>query len=273
MKYKKLIDLHVHTDNSPDGHHGAMLLCETAVDMGLRAIAFTDHCEVDSFYDDKYDRAVRQAYFEVAKAKSAYRGNLLVLQGIELAQPTYDEELALQIIDARNYDIIIGSIHNLRGERDFYFTESFEGMDIDSILKAYFHELALMADWGQFDTLAHLTYPLRYFYARDGITVDMDKYKTEVDEVLTLLVKNDIALEINTAGLRQPIKQLSPEIDVVKRFRELGGKHITLGSDAHYAEHLAAGFDEALDVALEAGFDCISLFQNRHPVEIPIDQI
>ncbi|MDR1629989.1 MAG: histidinol-phosphatase HisJ family protein [Oscillospiraceae bacterium] len=270
MDYKRLIDLHVHTDNSPDGHHAAMLICETAVAKGLRAVAFTDHCEVDVYFDDKYDRVVRQSYFEVARAKSAYRGNLLVLQGVELAQPTYDEELALKIIDARNYDMIIGSIHNLRGESDFYYTRDFEGMDIDSMLKAYFRELAVLADWGQFDTLAHLTYPLRYFYARNNISVDMEEYACEVDEILKLLAENHIALEINTAGLRQPIKKLAPEFPIVKRFRELGGKYITIGSDAHYAEHLAAGFDDALEVAQEAGFDCVTLFQNRDPVEIPI---
>lgn len=269
--YKKLIDLHVHTDNSPDGRHSTMFMCESAVDKGLRAVAFTDHCEVDSYYDDKYDRGVRQAYFEVAKAKSAYRGNLLVLQGIELAQPVYDESLALEIIDSRSYDMIIGSIHNLRGQSDFYFGEGFDGMDFDSVLKEYLREVTLLADWGQFDTLGHLTYPLRYFYSRSNVAINIDDYATEIDEILSLIASKDIALEINTAGLRQPIKKLSPEFKTIRRFKELGGRFITIGSDAHYAEHLGDGFQEALDAALEAGFECITLYQNRQPVELPIE--
>lgn len=271
MNRKTILDLHVHTDNSFDGNYSTMLLCETAIKKGLRAIAFTDHCEVDSYFVDNYERSVRQAFFEAAKARSAFTGRLLVLQGIELAQPTYDKELAEKIIATYNYDIIIGSIHNLRGQPDFYFMKSFEGIDIDDILKQYFDELILLAEWNGFDTMAHLTYPFRYLYSRASISVDINKYKKQVDEVLKLLAENRKALEINTGGLRQPIKKLSPEFETIKRFKQLGGEFVTIGSDAHYADHLATGLTEAVDAASEAGFKYITLYQNRLPFQIPIE--
>ncbi len=271
MAYKKLVDMHVHTDNSPDGSHSTMFLCESAINNGLRAIAFTDHCEIEMYFEDKYDRVVRQAYFEVAKAKSAYRGNLLVLQGIELAQPHYNPCLTESILASKSYDIIVGSLHALRNEQDMYFLPSFEPEEVRTRLLTYFSELKQMIEWGKFNTLAHMTYPLRYFFARSKISVDLEEYSKEVDEVLSLLAEKNLALEINTAGLRQQIKKLSPEFPIVKRFRELGGKHITVGSDAHYAEHLAADFDEALEVAVSAGFKFISIYQNGQPVELPIE--
>ena len=83
--YKRTVDLHVHTDNSPDGNHSAMFICEKAELTKLRALAFCDHCEIDSFYQDKYDKRIRSAYYEVAMAQSAFRGKVLVLEGIELA--------------------------------------------------------------------------------------------------------------------------------------------------------------------------------------------
>ena len=84
--YHKLVDMHVHTDNSPDGNHSSMFICEKAELMGVRALAFTDHCEIDTYYKENYDKRVIQSYFEISKAQSAFRGKVLVLKGIELAQ-------------------------------------------------------------------------------------------------------------------------------------------------------------------------------------------
>lgn len=76
---------------------------------------------------------------------------------------------------------------------------------------------------------------------------------------------------MNSAGLRQPIKKLAPEVDVVKRFKELGGKYVTFGSDAHFAEDLAAGLTEAYDAMKAAGFNEMTLFQQRTPLLMPIE--
>ena len=86
--YKNIVDLHVHTDNSFDGNHSATFFCEKAEMMDLRAVAFTDHCEVDQYRgDDNYEKRMFQAFFEVSKVRSAFRGKLLILNGIELGQP------------------------------------------------------------------------------------------------------------------------------------------------------------------------------------------
>lgn len=272
VMYKNIVDLHVHTDNSFDGNHSATFLCEKAEFLDLRAVAFTDHCEVDQFRGNhQYEKRIFQAFFEVAKVHSAFSGKLLVLNGIELGQPAYDTEIADNIVGRYDYDQIIASVHNLRGREDFYFMESFKLEEVDALLKEYFDEIINMLNWGNFDVLAHLTYPLRYFYAKSGITVNMNDYKKQVDEILRLTAKKDKALEINTGGLRQPLNKLHPEVDVIKRFRELGGKMVTAGSDAHYAEHLAAGIDKAYDAAYAAGFDSITFFQRRTPMTMKIE--
>jgi histidinol-phosphatase (PHP family) len=128
-----------------------------------------------------------------------------------------------------------------------------------------------MLNWGNFDVLTHLTYPLRYFYSKSNLDIDLDKFKDQIDEVLTLAAKKGKALEINTAALRQPLNKLSPEVDIIKRFKELGGKYVSVGSDAHYAEHLSADIDMAYSAALEAGFDSITFFQKRTPMEMKIE--
>ncbi len=65
--YKKKLDLHTHTDNSFDGNHSTMFLCEQAVLSGLRGIAFTDHVEIDAYEKDNYEKRAFQSYFEIIK--------------------------------------------------------------------------------------------------------------------------------------------------------------------------------------------------------------
>lgn len=269
--YQRIIDMHVHTDNSPDGNHSAMFVCEKAELMGMRALAFTDHCEVDSFYEESYDKRIRQSFFEISKAQSAFRGKVLVLKGIELAQGNYDPELSEKILSKYDYDAVIGSIHNLRDRQDFYFMENLSPEKVNELTKEYFDEIYNMIEWGNFDILAHLTYPFRYFYSKSGITVNINDYSEQVDKILKLLAQKDKALEINTAGLRQPVNKLSPELETVKRFKELGGKYVTFGSDAHYADDIAKGMTEAYDTMKAAGFTEFTFFQKRTPLQIPIE--
>ena len=64
--YKNIVDLHVHTDNSFDGNHSATFFCEKAEFLDLRAVAFTDHCEVDQFRGNRqYEKRIFQAFFEI----------------------------------------------------------------------------------------------------------------------------------------------------------------------------------------------------------------
>ena len=271
--YKNIVDLHVHTDNSFDGNHSATFFCEKAEMLDLRAIAFTDHCEVDQFRGDSaYEKRIFQAFFEISKVRSAFHGKLLVLNGIELGQPVYDVEIANNIVKRYDYDQIIGSVHNLRGGEDFYFMENLSQDNAEKLLKEYFNEIINLLKWGKFDILAHLTYPLRYFYSKSNLDIDLNKFKNQIDEILLMTAKSEKSLEINTAALRQPLNKLSPEIDVIKRFKELGGKYVSVGSDAHYAEHLASDIDMAYSAALEAGFDSITFFEKRTPMQMKIEK-
>ena len=194
-----------------------------------------------------------------------------MLNGIELGQPAYDIETAEDIIKRYDYDQILGSVHNLRGKEDFYYMENLKLYEAENLLKEYFDELIEMLKWGNFDVLAHLTYPLRYFYAKSNLNIDLNKFKKQIDEILLITAKTDKALEINTAALRQPLNQLSPEVDILKRYKELGGKLVSVGSDAHFAEHLAADIDKAYDAALKAGFNNITFFQKRTPMLLKIE--
>lgn len=270
MVYKRVLDMHVHTDNSPDGNHSAIFMCEQAELKGLRGVAFTDHCEVDAYKRDGYEKSMFQAFFEVSKAKSVFAGQLLVMRGIELGQAIYDIPLAEKILSKYEYDVVIGSLHNLKDMDDFYCID-YNKYDANELLDRYFNDLYELTKWNGFDILAHLTYPLRYIVGEHGIEVDMKKYSDIIDEILKLLAQNGKALEINSSGLRQKINELLPNESIIKRFKELGGEYITVGSDAHYAHDIGANLFDALSTARACGFKEVTLFQNRFPVSVPIE--
>ena len=247
MNNSCLIDTHVHSDNSPDGNHSCTFLCEQAVEKGLRAIAITDHCETDTYLKDHYDRSTMQSYLEILKAKVSFTGELIVLRGIELGQAVYDIPLAEKILAKQEYDIVIGSIHNLRGREDFYFMKQFTEEEAYAQTEEYLQELLLLTQWGKFDVLAHLTYPLRYFYARSGIQIDMTRFQKQTDELLALLAEKERALEINTAGLRQPVSVRRPADHCPLELRRAAVRRSSAGSRSlpgvlsRAADHCPAG--------------------------------
>lgn len=274
MAYRRMVDLHIHTDNSFDGNHSAMFLCEEAVHKGLRSIAFTDHMDVDLYEEHHLDVRQVQSFFEVAKARSAFKGKMLVIQGIELGQGTYNMPLAEKMIERFDYDYIIGSIHELRGKPDFSELKYDEmtADEIDKLLEQYFIEELTLAQWGHFDTLAHLTYPLRYIVGNYGLSVDISKFSDIIDRIFMTLIAKGKALEINTSGLRQKIGDTMPNEAVIRRFRELGGEFVTIGSDAHFAKDVGAGIRRGMEIAENCGFKYITLFQRREPIPIPIEK-
>jgi histidinol-phosphatase (PHP family) len=280
--------MHTHSDNSPDGNHSMTLMCEFAVSQGLRALAITDHCECNQYRGHKYDRSIRQSYFEAVKARSVFSGRLIVAAGIELGQPLQDMDACREALAANHYDFVLCSLHNVTGVPDFgNFDPSLKETDYEENIRAryrtpgnpyrecvkkYYDELARMIDRVDFDSLAHFTYPLRYICGVAGMPLDMAEIREQTDDCLFRLAKRERALEINTSGLRWPQgwNCTMPGFDLIKRFKDLGGKYVTVGSDAHYFNHIGTGIQEGMELAKNAGFDEVTLFLKRQPVGIRI---
>lgn len=269
--YINLIDMHTHSDHSFDGHHSCMLLCESAVEKNIDGIAITDHCEVDSKNFD-FRAFCSNQIVDTCKAKKFFEGSLLVLQGIELGQAIYNKELAECILNKYHYDFVLGSIHNLENMQDFYFLD-FDKYDVYNLLDKYFDAIIELCNWNKFDSLAHLTYPLRYITERTNINVDLNKFSDKIETILKTLIQNEKALEINTSGLFQKINDFLPNKKIVKLYKDLGGEFITIGSDSHYCNKIGAGIIDGLRLANECGFDNITIYQHRNPILLPIEQI
>lgn len=258
-------DCHLHTDNSFDSETPAERQVDRAHELGIEYIAITDHCDILEWSDLNIARSNAQA----AELNRKY-DDLTVLRGIELGEPLQSPEQTAIALGLCEYDFVLCSLHNIAGEEDFYYLHPDEEQAYD-LIGRYFDELLEMVRWNAFDSLAHFTYPLRYITGRDGVRVDMSRFQPIIRRILSELAANGKALEINTSGLRSPDGFLLPTVEYVKLFRELGGRYITLGSDAHVAEHMAVGMREGIAAAKEAGFDRATVFVNRQPVELLFD--
>lgn len=272
--YKNRIDLHMHTSSSFDGNCSALQMCEAAAANSLATIAVTDHFDVDFYERHNLGERQKSSYEGIIAAQESFSDKITILRGIEMGQPTYDIALTEKSLSRYEYDFVIGSIHNLRNMPDFGDLDykSMTQERIYELLGEYFEEMLLLAKWNGFDTLAHLTYPMRYIVQSGRGDTDLTRFDGIVDEIFKVLIANGKALEINTSGLRQPIGKTMPTENYVRRFKELGGEFLTLGSDAHFTEHTGAGIDEGYAIAERCGFEYVTYFRNRKPVQVKIEK-
>lgn len=268
MKYINSADTHTHSIHSFDGNHSVNSLCENAVKKGIKHLAITDHCEIDA-KDFDFEAFCKNQYKDTDTAKTLFKDKLKVYNGIELGQAIYNKPLAEKILKSYNYDFVLGSVHNLENMQDFYFLD-YNNYDVTELLNRYFDALISLCEWGNFDSLAHLTYPLRYIFGKYKINVELKNFYDKIDTILNLLISKNTALEINTSGLGMEIKDFLPNKEIVSRYRKLGGKYITIGSDSHYKDKIGNFIDEGFDMAKECGFDYITVYENRQPKLIEI---
>ncbi len=269
MKYKFISDNHIHSSNSFDAKDSVIMLADRAFNLGLYSVTITDHCDCDVYYKNDLRSSIEGSIRDTLKARGLYSNRLKIYSGIELGQPTQDLDAAQEALSLGNYDFVLGSLHNLRNEQDFYYL-NYTAENTGSLLERYFDEMMELIEYGKFDSLAHLTYPFRYLVSNPELKITPKDYSQQIDEVLEAIIKKDIALEVNTSGLRQPIGKTLPDEDVIRRYRELGGKYVTMGSDAHRWGDVGAGIEDGLNMLLKCGFTHFTVYRRREPVMLPI---
>ncbi len=258
-------DNHVHSDVSFDGNDSYKNFILTAKEIGLGGITFTEHCDIyDGMdpHDEKarpFDNAVYKEKFE--EAKSLF-GDFIKM-GVEIGLRPDKKEKVREISKYFDYDFIIGSSHvvcmkNISHDFSFY-----EGLTKDEAYEKYLYEVYenVKLHHESFDVYGHLDYVIRY----GGFADTKMSLSDIIDEILSLLIRQDKGIEINTAFMRMGNSDPHPNYDIIKRYRELGGKIITLGSDAHRPEHLAFGFSEAAERLLSIGFKEYAVYTKRKP--------
>ena len=174
-----------------------------------------------------------------------------------------------KIVEINELDFILCSLHEIKDTQDFYYLD-YGNEDVPSLLARYFDEVMETVKWNKFDSLAHLTYPIRYICGEYGIKVDLSEYKDIIDEILSTLATNGKALEVNSSGLGMKIGETLPPEWIIKRFRELGGEYVTVGSDAHLPQNVGYRIKDVFELIKKCGFDSVVYYEKHKPIKVEI---
>lgn len=249
-----IADMHIHSLFSTDSDTPMESMVQAAVKAGIPTICFTDHID--------YDYPVKDITFEfdigrykeaIDALKEKYKSKILILMGVELGLQEHLGGRYRKLVEGYPFDFIIGSQH-LVGNKDPYYSETFEGRTDMEIYREFFKEtLRDIKAFHDFDSMGHLDYIVRYGRKKAADYRYRD-YADIIDEILKLLIRYNISLELNTAGIRKQLGFPNPHPEILKRYRELGGTCVTVGSDSHKPHSLGYAFDEAADILKDCGF-------------------
>ena len=271
-----LTDFHIHSNCSSDGFDTMLDMARASGERGVAVVCFTDHCDLDHYTTGKPDPNCFDywpgALEQYREAREAGLTLPEVRIGIELGEACHDAGRAAEIAGTPELDFVLGSLHSIRGECDFYCLPYESREHCVDLMHRYLAELTETAALPFVDVIAHIGYTRRYMMkAGFDVRADMASFGDELDLLLRTAVENGTGIEVNTSGLRNAlIGETIPGFDVVRRYRELGGEIITLGSDAHMVSDAGGGLREGLELIRNAGFRYITGFKNRKPEFIRI---
>lgn len=271
-----LTDFHIHSTCSSDAHDKMADMALASYDRGVRLMCFTDHVDLDNYSTGRADEHCFDVWPEIlrqhAETCAAVPADIEVRCGIELGQGNHDLARAEQIASTDGLDFVIGSLHNLRDTPDFSVLRYISMGDCRQYLALYVSELLELSHLDFYDVMAHIGYTRRYML-RDGfdLPLTMQNYGDELDTIFRHLIQNGRGIEMNCSGLRNPgIHDTIPSFSVIKRYRELGGEIITIGSDAHCTADASVGCERGYELLREAGFEYVTVFKQRKPEFIKI---
>lgn len=275
----RLFDFHIHSTCSDDAKDTMTDMALASAKAGIEVVCFTDHFDLDDYRTGEpipdplsVWPMVLQQY---AEAKAACEGIVDLRLGMELGEANHNPALAARCAAQPQLDFVLGSTHNLRNTTDFYYLQYQSLEHCYALLDTYMTELLELAQLDCFDCMSHIGYTRRYMLAAGyDAVITLDRHGDHLDQIYRTLIQNGRGIEINCSGFRHPgIATSIPDLLLLKRYRELGGEIITIGTDAHRVSDAGLFVREGYELLAEAGFRYVCLYRNRTPEFIKLDRI
>ena len=263
-----LADFHIHTCFSGDSEANVDSIIQRAISKGLKHIAITDHNDFE-FEDGKFELDIEKYYEYMTNKKIEYKDKINLSVGIECGlEPRFADRIN-KLMSSYEFDFVIGSSHVING-RDPYYKEYFENRPVHDAMVEYLESIIENIHiFNDFDVYGHLDYMMRYApVSPEEKRYNYNEYGELFDKILTTLISKGKGIEINTSPLRSGLTDTNPNMQVIKRYKELGGKIITIGSDAHKPEDVGANFNDAKKLLIDAGFSHFNVLSGRKASEI-----
>lgn len=260
-----MIDYHIHTLFSCDSRLDPEQVCNRAIERGFTEIAFTEHLDLDP-QDEGYGHYDYHAISDAIDVlRPSFDGRLRIRKGIEITyQKTREDEIG-GFLEGKDYDFVTGSVHLVgdfdisqeRGTERFFFHCTRE-----DAIRSYFETTLNLVSCNLFDVLGHFEM-LRRYALRYSDDYSYREFSESIDEILKALVETGMVLEVNTSGLRHLPRETYPRPEVIERFVALGGRHLTVGSDAHLAEHIGYEIPALVSTLKSMGIRQLTTFRKR----------
>lgn len=257
-----MFDYHMHSTVSFDGHDTPQRMVQAAVAAGLREICFTDHV------DYEINTEKQTMVFDMDTYNAAYDGltadGLKIRKGMEFGLKPYNAADLKRDAQRRQFDFVIGSVHFV-DEIDVYYKEFWQGKTVGQAERRFLETtLECVRAHEDFDVLGHLTFLSKARAHPNPRPIPFEDYREIVDEILRTLAAKGKGLELNTSGVDR-CGDFLPGVEYLRRFKELGGEIVTVGSDAHTWDRVGQYSDRACGILKEI-FGWVCTFEGRKPI-------
>jgi histidinol-phosphatase (PHP family) len=228
--------------------------------LGL-GLCLSEHVDYECDTDDVCVADIGGYFREYA----AHRPSGLLL-GLEIGLTVNTRAIARKTASDPRLDFCIGSVHLSFGHDIFYPSFWSQGISLEEVVGNYLKYNAIVTDKCDFfDSLGHIDYPSRYCPLPDK-SIKYGAYKRLYDEVFTALLDRGKVIEINTRRFGEPNAQQNL-YEIYEGYHKLGGRYVTLGSDAHYAARVGSGVDAAARMAVKIGLKPVHFVQREMIVD------
>lgn len=263
-------DYHLHTNYSFDSDAKMEDMVRRAVALRLSEIAITDHVDYlqpSLSYMHHIDFEKYSAEVEALKEKYADKINIIF--GIEIGLGSKIAKDISELINSHPFDFVIGSQHDYEG-LDVCYPEFYKGKTKRQAYTQFLQDTVdCIKTIPEFNIVGHIDYIARYGLYDDK-SLSYHDFTDIIDSLLTATIQYGKGIEINTSGIRYNLGQTHPHFDIIKRYKQLGGEIITVGSDAHRPEDIATHFDLAEQYLADLGFKAVAVFRSRKAVMVDL---
>ena len=270
-----LTDYHVHLRPDEEGTSGERFFTqanadryrEAAEERGIAELGIAEHIHrfVQSLEIWTHPWYRHWATDDVDEYVEFLRGAGL-RAGIEADYLPGREDRVQNMLEGREWDYVVGSVHfladeavDVHGEPDWESWDIWRSADPEKVWARYFETLGEAARTGMFDILAH---PDLVKVWGGQVPVPGGDLRRFYELAMDGIADSDVAIEVSTAGLRKPVAEIYPAPGFLSMCLE-AGRPVALSSDAHRPEQLGFEYERALELLDDLGVRELAVFEGR----------
>lgn len=255
-----LADYHMHTNFSDDSALIMEDAVRKAIEIGLDEICFTEH--INAVYN-YHDCDCKKYLKELERCRELFKDRISIKFGMEFGLQSQLCKYYETIFHNYDFDFIILSVH-LINNLDLWNQDYQQGKTQDEYNRGYYEELLnIVENYNDYSVLGHMDLIRRY----DRICeYPFEKCRNIVEKILKTVINNGKGIEVNTSSFRYCLQDLMPSRDILKLYKNLGGKIITIGSDSHRIDHIGYKIPFIYDQLKDMGYTHFCTFNKMQPL-------